>query len=159
MAEIAPVTVGRAIPAQTARNQRPQGERARPELDEARQTQVARQAKFTEDLAKASQSRTQTVTDEQRTLLADQNLFDAQRESQDIQFSDQQLAFLQAESTDELAFDLLERDRSVRLTDRREGDRDFLVQQQIDQQIAEARIAEIPFDPDLPRGSLVDISV
>ena len=37
MAEIVPVAVGRAIPAQTARNQRPQEERARPELVQARQ--------------------------------------------------------------------------------------------------------------------------
>lgn len=246
MAEIASITASRAGQARAdARNLRRRGDQSRQELLQARQAQVARQAQAAEELAVARQRRTQTVIDEQRTRLADQKLFDAQRESQDIRFSDERFEFLQAEITEEtlraralenetgplpplppgeltgtvltaadieardrlnsvpepvpgpppaddrpfalgpapteasvagvqppddglesaetlaitdaLAFDLLEGERAVRLTDKREGDRDFQVQQQIDQQIAEDRISEAPFDSNRPRGSIVDL--
>lgn len=247
MAEIASVAAGRAGQAiADTRNLRRREVRARQELDQARQARVTRQAQAAEEQAVARRRRTQTVTDERRTRLADQKLFDAQRESQDIRFSDERFEFLQAEITEEtlraralenetgpleplppgeptgavltaadieardrlndfaepipgpppaddrpfaqgpapteasvaglqppddglesaeaqaitdaLAFDLLEGERAVRLTDKREGDSDFQVQQRIDQQIAEDRIAEAPFEPTLPRGSIVDIS-
>jgi len=58
---------------------------------------------------------------------------------------------------EEFDFGQLEGDRAVRLADRNESDRDLQVQQQIDQQSAEDQIANIPFDPNLPRGSIVDI--
>ena len=247
MAEIASVAVGRAIQARTDdRNLRRREERARQELVQARQAQVTRQAQAAEELAVARRLRTQTVDDEQRTRLADQKLFDAQRESQDIRFSDRQFEFLQAEITEEtlraraldndtgplpplppgepagtvlsaddieardrlnsvpetipgpppaddsrfaqgpapleasvggvqppddglqgaeaqaitgqLLFDVLEGERAVRLIDSRESDRDFQIQQRIDQGIAEDRVPETPFEPTLPRGSIVDIS-
>ena len=60
--------------------------------------------------------------------------------------------------SNELNFDQSEGDRAVRLADKRENDSNFQVQQQIDQQIADDRIAEIQFDPNLPRGSIVDIA-
>ncbi len=247
MAEIASVAVGRAIQVRAdARNLRRREELARQELVQARQAQVTRQAQAAEELAVARRRRTQTVDDEQRTRLADQKLFDAQRETQDVQFTDRQFQNLQAEISeeilnaraledqpgplpplppgelsgtvlsaddieardllnsvpetipgppapddsrfaqgpapleasvaavqppddglesdeaqaiaDDLAFDLLEGERAVRLTDKRDDDRDFQVRQQIDQQIAEDRIPETPFNPTLPRGSIVDIS-
>lgn len=247
MAEIAFVTVGRALQVQTdAKNLRRQEERARQELDLTRQAQVAQQVRTAGDLEQARRNRTQTVVDEQRTRLADQKLFDAQRESQEVRASDERFDNLQAEIseeilraraleddtgplpplppgeltgivltpgdieardrlnsfsepipapppdddrqfaqgpapletgvagvqppddgfegaeaqavTDALAFNLLEGERTVRLADRRDDDRDLQSQQQVNQRTAENRIVQIPFDPNLPRGSIVDIS-
>lgn len=247
MAEIAFVTVGRALQVQTdAKNLRRQEERARQELELTRQAQVAQQVRTAGDLEQARRSRAQTVIDEQRTRLADQKLFDAQRESQEVRASDERFDNLQAEIseeilraqalendtgplpplppgeltgivltpgdieardrlnsfsepipapppdddrqfaqgpapletgvagvqppddgfegaeaqavTDALAFNLLEGERAVRLTDRRDDDLDFQVRQQIDLRTADNRIVQIPFDPNLPRGSIVDIS-
>ena len=154
MAEIASVAVGRAIPAQTnPRNLRQREERARQELVQARQAQVTRKAqKAAEELAQASQRRTQTVTDEQRTRLAEQTLFDAQLESQDIQFSDQKFEFLQAEITEETLRARALENEPEPLPPLPPGE---LVGTVL---AADDRIDEIPFDPNLPRGSLVDIS-
>ena len=102
MAEIASVAAGRAGQAiADTRNLRRREVRARQELDQARQARVTRQAQAAEEQAVARRRRTQTVTDERRTRLADQKLFDAQRESQDIRFSDERFEFLQAEITEE----------------------------------------------------------
>lgn len=62
------------------------------------------------------------------------------------------------EITDQIFFDVLEGERAVRLTDRRQDDRDFLARQQINQEVSEVRIEEILFNPNLPRGSIVDVT-
>ena len=253
MAEISAVTVGRAnqLIADSS-NERRREVRARLEIEQARQAQTARQEQAIEDQAKAFRRRTQTVDDRQRTRQANEDLFEAQREADEIKTSDRRVAFLRdrvsgdflrdrafetdpeefeplplresvgrvligeeteirdrlntfadpivgplpdedsqlsqgserqdadaaaapgtqqeqrledalqglvdQEITDQLFFDVLEGERAVRLTDKREDDRDFLVRQQVDQQVSEVRIDQIPFNPNLPRGSIVDVT-
>ena len=158
MAEIASIGGGLAIQAQiTARNLRQREELPRP-------VQVARQARTTKKqalandrLAQALQFRTQTVDDGQRTQQADQILFDAQSESQDIQFSDQQFDLLQDDITEETL--------RARALENEPGPPPplppleqvgtVLTAEDIE---ARDRLNDVP-EPIQPRGSLVDISV
>jgi len=102
VADIASIGGGRAIQAQiNPRNLRQREEFPRP-------VQVARHARATKKqelsngrLAQAIQHRTQTANHGLRTRQADQALFAAQSESQDIRFSDRQAALCIADTAEE----------------------------------------------------------
>ncbi len=157
VAEIGPVTVGRAIPAQTSPRRTPrQEELARQVNVLARQAQVTKKAERASDqLAQARRRRTQTVTDERSARLADQKLFDAQRESQDIQFSDQQFELLQADITEETLRARALENETGPLPPLPPGELTGTVLTPGD---IEARdgLNSVP-EPNLPRGSLIDI--
>ena len=55
-------------------------------------------------------------------------------------------------------FQILEQERDLRLAERRQDARDALIQQQLDLQLAQDRIDSVPPRPDLPRGSIVDVT-
>ena len=55
-------------------------------------------------------------------------------------------------------FQILEQERDLRLAERRQDARDALIRQQLDLQLAEDRINSVPPRPDLPRGSIVDVT-
>ena len=156
MAEIASVGIGRAIQAQiNPRSLRQREERASPVQNPRQARATKKQVRANEKLAQAIQLRTQTVNDEQRTRLAGQILFDAQRESQDIRFSDHQFEFLQAEITEETL-------RARALENEPEpppplplGELTGAVLTPDDIE-ARDRLNSVP-EPNLPRGSLVDI--
>lgn len=62
-----------------------------------------------------------------------------------------------AGQTEELTFAIQERERALRVTERRTEDIDSQVRQEVDLQSAQDRIDEANFDPERPRGTLVDI--
>jgi len=57
-----------------------------------------------------------------------------------------------------IAFEANEQARVQRISERRSDDQAFNAQQVIDQNLANRRIAVTPFDAELPRGSIVDVS-
>ena len=157
MAEITSIGVGRAIQAQTnPRTLRQQEESLRP-VRVARQARAAKkQALASERLAQAIQLRTQTVNDGRRTRQADQALFNAQRESQDIRSSDQQFELLQADITEETL--------RARALENEPGPLPPLPPSELTGAVlspgdieARDRLNSVP-EPNLPRGSLIDIS-
>jgi len=58
----------------------------------------------------------------------------------------------------EAAFQAVVAERDARVAERRAAERDAAIQQQIDQRLAADRIAETLFNPELPRGSVVDLT-
>ncbi len=62
-----------------------------------------------------------------------------------------------ADQTEEPTFAFQERERALRITERRTEEVDSQVQQEIDLQLAQDRINEANFDPGRPRGTLVDL--
>ena len=156
MAEITSIGVGRAIPAQTnPRTQRQREEFPSP-VQVARKARAAKkQALANERLAQALQLRSQTVTDEQRTRLASQILFDAQRESQDIQFSDQQFELLQADITKETLRARALENEPAPLPPLPPSELTGTVLTPGDIEARDS-LNSVP-EPNLPRGSLVDI--
>ena len=62
-----------------------------------------------------------------------------------------------AEQSEERIFAFQERERVLRISERRTEDINSQVQQEVDLQLAQDRIDEASFDPEQPRGTLVDI--
>ncbi|MCH7832883.1 MAG: hypothetical protein IIC55_08430 [Proteobacteria bacterium] len=62
-----------------------------------------------------------------------------------------------ADQTEVLTFALQERERALRNTERRIEEIDSLVRQEVDLQLSQDRIDEANFDPERPRGTLVDV--
>lgn len=62
-----------------------------------------------------------------------------------------------ADPAEELTFALQERERALRVTERRTEVVDSQVRQEIDLQLAQDRIDEAGFDPERPRGTIVDV--
>jgi hypothetical protein len=62
-----------------------------------------------------------------------------------------------AELTEEVIFDVQERDRVLRLNERRAEEGQSQVQQEFALSQAEDRINETDFDPERPRGTIVDV--
>ncbi|MFQ5764363.1 MAG: hypothetical protein ACE5GT_05495 [Rhodospirillales bacterium] len=56
-----------------------------------------------------------------------------------------------------VSFESLERERNDRLAERRGAERDDELQRRIDLEIADERIANVGFNPNLPPGSIVDV--
>jgi hypothetical protein len=54
-------------------------------------------------------------------------------------------------------FEIQQQERDLRLAERRGAARDAAIQQQFDLQLAGDRIDSVPPNPDLPRGSIVDV--
>ena len=63
-----------------------------------------------------------------------------------------------ADQTEVLTFALQERERALRNTERRIEEIDSLVRQEVDLQLSQDRIDEANFDPERPRGTLLDVS-
>ncbi len=158
MAEITSIGGGRAIQAQiNPRNLLQREELPRP-VQVARQARAAKkQALANEGLAQAIQNRRQTVNDGQQTRRADQVLFAAQSEFQDIRFSDQKFELLQTDINEEtLRARALENEPGpLPPLPPRELSGTVLTPDEIE---TRDRLNSVP-EPNLPRGSLVDISV
>ena len=56
-----------------------------------------------------------------------------------------------------MTFVLQERERALRVNERRAEEIDSQVRQEVDLQLAQDRIDEANFDPERPRGTLVDV--
>ena len=62
-----------------------------------------------------------------------------------------------AGQNEELTFALQERERALRVNERRAEEIDSQVRQEVDLQLAQDRINEANFDPERPSGTLVDV--
>ncbi|MCH7937476.1 MAG: hypothetical protein IH994_10380 [Proteobacteria bacterium] len=62
-----------------------------------------------------------------------------------------------ADQTEALTFALQERERTLRVNERHADEFDSQVRQEIDLQLAQDRIDEGNFDPERPRGAIVDV--
>ena len=56
-----------------------------------------------------------------------------------------------------MTFALQERERALRVNERRAEEIDSQVRQEVDLQLAQDRIDEANFDPERPRGTLFDV--